>query len=175
MLLPFLLLGGLAAAPPPPQDHRSVPDVVKLFHGQRLAVDPNLSSTLLEGTRGHGLQRSIDGGARWNLLRSFPAMPLNGIGITLVVFDASSGVKGQPTPVIFAGVADPIGNLFWTCDEGKSWKPVLGGPTGMYPMRGQVGPDGWLYLGYLGLDGRHGGAEWALNPRTGAWRAAAAR
>ncbi len=133
-------------------------------------MDPNLPSTILMGTRTRGLQRSTDGGAQWASVRTFPAMPLNGIGITLLAFDERSGVKGQGTPVIFAGVADPFGNLFWTQNGGKSWKPVLGSPTGLYPISARFGPDGWLYLGYVGFDGVHGGAEWALDPRTGAWQ-----
>ena len=169
------VLTAAQAALPPKQQPRPVPDVVKLFRGQRLAVDPNLPSTLVLGTRTRGLQRSTDGAAHWSPVRTFPAMPLNGIGITAVAFDERSGVKGRPTPVIFAGVADPFGNLFWTRDEGRSWKPVAGSPAGLYPVSARFGPDGWLYLGYVGFDGVHGGAQWALNPRTGNWRAIAVR
>lgn len=169
-MVPLLALM-LLLFPPPKPPAQPPPDAVRLFHGQRLAVDPNLPSVVIEGTRTRGLERSVDGGASWSRVRTFPASPLNGIGITLVVFAGASGVAGLPTPVIFAGVADPVGNLFWTRDGGKSWRSVAGGPAGLYPVGGRWGPDGWLYLSYRGMDGIHGGAEWALDPRTGAWRA----
>ncbi len=157
-------VGRPGAAPKPPSA------LEKLFEGQRRAVDPNLPSVVWRGTRERGLERSSDGGGTWLPARSFPALPLNGIGITLVALPRESGVAGQPTPVIFAGVADPIGNLFWSHDEGKSWKPVEGGPVGAYPVSARFGADGWMQLGFIGLDGVHGAVEWGLDPRTGMWR-----
>ncbi len=162
------------AAPAPPRSARASTPQQRLFPGQRLAVDPNQPAIVLLATREHGLQRSTNGGTHWNLVRSFPAMPLNGIGLTVVAFDKASGVQGQPTPVVFVGVAAPIGSLYRSRDGGKSWRPIEGGPVGLYPNKARFGPDGTLYLSCIGMDGVHGGAVWALNPRTGQWRPLAA-
>ena len=180
ILLAFLALGWVLPAQTPPLGRpgrapKPPSALEKLFEGQRRALDANLPSIVLRGTRERGLERSVDGGASWNLVRSFPAMPLNGIGITLVAFAKASGVPGQPTPVIFVGVADPIGNLFWSRDGGKSWKTVLGGPAGVYPVSARFGADGWMELDFVGLDGVHGAVTWGLEPRTGAWRKGADR
>ena len=141
------------------------------FAGGHLAVDPNFPQTRLMATRLHGLWRSADAGASWQQVRTFPAMPLNRIGLSLVLFDKSSGVPGLQTPVIFVGVADPVINLLRSTDAGQTWKPVVGGPVGMYPVRGVFAADGTLHLSYTNWKGRV--AVWTLNPRTGAWRAAA--
>ena len=43
-------------------------------NGERLAVDPNDGRVLFFGSRGAGLWRSEDGGARWTQVKSFPAV-----------------------------------------------------------------------------------------------------
>lgn len=143
------------------------------FAGERLQVDPNQPQTLLLGTREAGLWRSGNAGANWGRVQSFPALPLNDDGLTFVAFDPSSGPKGQPTPVIFVGVNDPIANLLRSDDAGRSWKPVLGGPDGMFPNHGVFAADGTMYLSYSDTPGPNGmthGAVWAYVPRTGQWR-----
>ncbi len=122
------------------------------------------------GTRVHGLARSADGGETWNRVRSFPVLPLNNIGMPFVAFDRSSGVPGQPTPVIFVGVADPVLNLLRSRDAGRTWAQVPGGPLGMFPVRGVFAPDSTLRLNYAGAQGKVNGVVWSLNPRTGAWQ-----
>ncbi len=139
--------------------------------GERAAADPNQGQILLLGTRIHGLWRSADAGASWHRVRTFPALPLNNVGLPFVGFDRRSGVQGQPTPVIFVGVADPVLNLMRSVDGGRSWKPVAGGPIGMFPERGEFETDGTLRLSYATSPGAGGAAaDWALNPRTGEWR-----
>ncbi len=143
------------------------------FAGERLQVDPNQPQTLLLATRETGLWRSGNGGANWGRVQSFPALPLSDDGLTFAAFDASSGPKGQPTPVILVGVNDPIANLLRSDDAGKSWKPVVGGPTGMFPNHGVFAADGTIYLSYGDTPGPNGmthGAVWAYAPRTGKWQ-----
>ena len=143
------------------------------FAGERLQVDPNHPQTLFLGTRLNGLWRSVDSGITWNRLRRFPAMPFNKDGLTFVALDTSSGQRGQPTPVILVGVADPVINLLRSEDGGESWKPVVGGPRGMFPNHGVFSADGTLYLSYTDRPGPNGignGAVWAFSPRTNKWR-----
>lgn len=143
------------------------------FAGERLQVDPNHPQTLFLGTRTDGLWRSADSGLNWNRVRTFTGLPLNHDGLTFVTFDKSSGQPGQPTPVIFVGVADPVINLLRSDDGGKTWKSVVGGPMGMFPNHGVFSSDGKFYLSYSDAPGPNGmgnGAVWALSPRTGNWR-----
>ncbi len=143
------------------------------FSGERLAVDPNHGGTLLLGTPSQGLWRSADSGATWRPVREFPALPLNNIGLTFVAFDRASGPRGRPTPVILVGVSAPFFNLLRSDNAGRSWKPVLGGPAGIFPNHGVFAPDGTLYLSYsdsLPPSPVHAGGLWAYTPRTGRWR-----
>ena len=88
-----------------------------------------------------------------------------------MAFDKRSGQPGQPTPVIFVGVADPVLNLLRSSDAGKTWKPVGGGPVGVFPTEGVFAADGTLHLSYGDAPGSKGhGAVWELTPQTGKWR-----
>ncbi len=143
------------------------------YGGERLAVDPNSGQVLMLATRRNGLWRSGDSGASWHQVREFPALPLNDVGLLFVAFDRGSGPKGRSTPVILVGVSDPVVNLLRSDDAGRSWKPVVGGPLGMFPRYGVFGTDGTLYLSYSDSPlpgGIHNGAVWAYAPRTRAWR-----
>src|SRR5271157_1874770 len=90
-------------------------------NGERLAVDPNDGNVLYLGTRQAGLWKSTDAGASWNKVESFPditeppdtkpsgnfweAMARRGVGIVFVIFDATSGHKGEPSSTIYAGAS----------------------------------------------------------------------
>ena len=140
--------------------------------GERLQVDPNDGRILFLGTRLNGLWHSVDSGATWLPVREFPGIPLNTTGLTFVAFDRASGVKGRPTPVLLVGVSDPVENLLRSDDAGRSWKPVVGGPLGVFPNHGAFSADGTLYLSYgdsPGPNGMKNGAVWAYVPRTGQW------
>ncbi len=141
--------------------------------GERLQVDPNHSQTLLLATRLDGLWRSDDSGVRWSRVSSFSSLSFSDDGLTFVAFDKSSGRPGQPTPVIFVGVADPVMNLQRSQDGGRSWQPVNGGPRGMFPNHGVFGPEGTLYLSYADAPGPNGvtnGAVAAFRPQANQWR-----
>jgi xyloglucan-specific exo-beta-1,4-glucanase len=71
--------------------------------GERLAIDPNLTSILYFGSRKGGLLKSADSGATWEKVASFTAGDNDkGIGIPVIRFDKASGAKGKATPIIYA-------------------------------------------------------------------------
>ena len=75
-------------------------------NGERLAVDPNQTKVLFFGSRRNGLWKSEDAAVTWKKVESFPIKEDQaGLGIPFVVFDAKSGQKGKPTPVIYAGIS----------------------------------------------------------------------
>lgn len=90
-------------------------------NGERLAIDPNLTSILYFGSRKNGLWKSTDSGASWDKVGGFSASDSgNGVGIPIVVFDKASGAKGKPTPTIYAGVANKDGSLYRSTDAGAT-------------------------------------------------------
>ena len=142
--------------------------------GERLAIDPNRTSTLLFGSRHDGLWRSDDSGRSWRKVASFPWPGLGSpaprsthAGISFVVFDPRS-------QTIFAGVADPAAqHLFRSTDGGETWSAVPGGPSAnMLPVKAAIDPAGTLYIDYctgIGPNGIAGGSVWKLDTRGGAW------
>jgi len=137
--------------------------------GERLAVDPNLTSILFFGSRKAGLWKSTDAGATWAQVSSLPAPNDEpGIGIPLVVFEKSSGTKGKPTPNVFAAVADNKGSLYRSTDAGATWKLVPKQPTGVMASHAEFDSTGELYVSYQNGPGPNDvttGAVWKLDPK----------
>ncbi|HEX8668702.1 MAG TPA: hypothetical protein VF727_10065, partial [Allosphingosinicella sp.] len=105
--------------------------------GERLAIDPNRTSTLYFGSRHDGLQRSDDSGRTWRKVGTFPHKGLGApagrrethAGISFVLFDPRSGRPGAGSGIIYAAVADPA-------------DPSTGPPTAAGPgRRCPAGPD----------------------------------
>lgn len=149
--------------------------------GERLAVDPNTTSTLYFGSRHDGLFRSADRGATWKKVESFPhtGLGLPGhrepthAGIAFVVFDPASG-NGDHSQTIYAGVADPgKKHLYRTRDGGRSWMAVKGGPPAdLLPVKAELDGNGMLYIAYcngIGPNGVTDGAVYKLDTRTDTW------
>ena len=146
--------------------------------GERLAIDPNLTSSLYFGSRHDGLQRSNDSGRTWSRVDSFPVHGLGlpevrrrtNAGLSFVVFDPRSGHRGVGSRTVFVGVADPgPEHLFLTHDGGKTWSAVGGQPRAD-PLSVQAALDlrGMLYVTYcngVGPTGVTDGAVFA--PRGG--------
>jgi hypothetical protein len=140
------------------------------YAGERLAVDPNLPTTLYFGSRLNGLWSSVDRGLTWTQSTSFPVTATtSGVGIVFVDFVPSSGTSGSATPAIYVGVSDTgtsstgYASLYRSTDAGKTWSAVPSQPTGLYPSHGALGPDGALYLSYgngTGPNGVTSGAVW---------------
>jgi hypothetical protein len=110
--------------------------------GERMAVDPNLGSILFYGTRNQGLYKSVNYGASWSQVTSFPVTTTaNTVGIVFVQFIASSGTPGSATPTLFAGVSRTGNNLYRSTDGGTNWSLVANvGPSTQMPHH--AAPDG---------------------------------
>ena len=120
--------------------------------GERLVVDPNLSSVVYFGSRLNGLWRSVDTGATWQQVTSLPVTGgASGAGIVFEIFVKSSSTSGTATKTIYAGVSatgtgsDPA-SLYVSNDAGATWSAVPGAPTGLYVNHGLQGADGNLYF-----------------------------
>jgi hypothetical protein len=147
------------------------------WNGERLAVDPNDGKVLFFGSRRDGLWKSADRAITWTRVQSFPHIPTGpdapSCGIVTLLFDATSGHPGAPTPVLYAAVSTTvIASLYRSADAGAHWQAVPGQPTGLMPGHLIRAADGILYLTYNSAPGPnniHDGALWKYQPATGAW------
>ncbi len=117
--------------------------------GERFGVDPNLGSTIFYGTRENGLWKSVNYGANWAKVASFPvSSTANGVGLAFVEFIQSSGTPGSATPVIWAGVSQAGTNLFRSTDGGVTWSGLAtnGVPTNCMPLRAAQDGLGNMYV-----------------------------
>ncbi|MEO7932619.1 MAG: carbohydrate-binding protein [Chthoniobacterales bacterium] len=141
--------------------------------GERLAVDPNLSSRLFLGTRNNGLWKSDDFGKTWQQDAAFPVKEkTDGAGVGFVLFDAKSGNRGTASSTIYVSVATTKTSLYRSTDAGASWQEIAGQTAGLMPHHGVLAPDGTLYLTYSDKPGPNGvtnGAVWKLDTTTGQW------
>jgi photosystem II stability/assembly factor-like uncharacterized protein len=146
--------------------------------GEKLAVDPNLGSILYFGSRKAGLWKSLDSGATWSHVDSFPIQAKvsgvgAGTGITFVLFDKSSGVKGSATRSIYVGAAVPGAGLYRSQDAGATWQLVPGEPKGLFPAHAVNNPGVAIYLAYVdnvGPNDVHDGAIVRFNPADSKWK-----
>lgn len=152
--------------------------------GERLAIDPNHTSTLVFGSRHDGLQQSDDSGATWHKVAGFPlaglGRPAAGwrtpthAGIAWVLFDPASGIPGGRSRSLFAGSADPgATHIFGSTDGGVTWRPVPGGPTpDLLPTKAALDGQGRLFVAFdngIGPNGITRGAVWRLDTHGGGW------
>lgn len=142
--------------------------------GERLAVDPADGSKLWFGSRNAGLWRSTDWGATWSKVSTFPdGASGNNIGLVFVAFDNTGGADGSAPETIYVGASDPKVGLYVSKDDGATWQPVSGQPTGLLPNHGVFSAsDGVLYLTYgdqPGPNNMNRGAVWKYDTRAGAW------
>ncbi|MGB8601858.1 MAG: hypothetical protein WCD42_06645, partial [Rhizomicrobium sp.] len=118
-------------------------------------------------------------GAHWSQVTSFPHKGLGAPadwrshgGVSFVILDPV-GKKGQPSQVIYAGVADPAAHhLYRSTDAGKNWSVVAGEPNAsLLPGQAKL-IGGVLYITYADAKGPYGaskGAVYSFNTKTGAW------
>jgi photosystem II stability/assembly factor-like uncharacterized protein len=146
------------------------------FNGERLAVDPHDGKVLFFGSRRDGLWRSPDGGATWNPVPGFPALPPENpapigrrrsgdraVGIVCVLFDDRS---------VYAAVSTLGTNLFRSDDGGVHWAAVPGQPVGLRPNHLVCASDGICYLSYgrePGPEAMSAGAVWKFDPGKNFW------
>jgi hypothetical protein len=168
--------------------------------GDRIAVDPNLPSTVYFGTRLNGLQISTDSGNTWTQmsgLRVVSSVPIDtkggttSTGVVSVLPIQSSGSSGSATPVVYAAVGGTGVNgnsqaLYVTTDGGSTastWTAVAGQPsfasaaTPLAPMQAKLGPNGSIYIIYGDAAGPDSGSVaqlWEFTPgpkwTSGTWK-----
>ena len=126
--------------------------------GERLAIDPNLPSTMFYGTQSNGLWKSVNSGATWTQVTSFPiTTTTDGCGTVFEQFVASSGSPGSATPTIFAGVSQTGNNLYESTNGGTTWSPVTtGAASTLMPMRSAQDGLGNLYITFCDQPGPNG-------------------
>lgn len=152
--------------------------------GERLQVDPNKGSILFYGTSNennqastNGLWTSTDSGSTWSKVSGFTALSNDGTGagVAFLAFYKPSGTTGSATKILFAGVSTGTASstLYKSADGGATWAPVAGGPAGLMPQRGLIGPDGSLYITYgnaIGPNGMTAGQVWKYSIGLGTWQ-----
>jgi hypothetical protein len=128
--------------------------------GERLVDDPVNYLHLYLGTRLNGLQESLDGGYTWNQVANFPVTGPSGdpedpeVGIVFEDFIAENGKAANGnSKTVYIGVSSPgtglYSSLYVSNDAGKSFAPVPGQPTGMYPNATSFDPGNKiLYITY---------------------------
>ena len=127
--------------------------------GERFGVDPNLGSTIFYGTREDGLWKSVNYGANWAKVNSFPVNTTpNGVGLSFVEFIQSSGTPGNATPVMWVGVSQTGTNLFRSTDGGVTWTGIAtnGVPTNCMPLRAAQDGLGNMYITFCDAAGPGG-------------------
>jgi len=143
--------------------------------GERLAVDPNLTSKLYFGSRWQGLWVSANSASSWSQVTAFPASGDSGYGIGWVVFDPH-GASGSASATVYVGVlamSSGNSNVYRSTNGGTSWTLVPGGPSNMVTPHASLGTDGNLWVVYD--NGGYGpgsvtfGQIWKLNTGTLAW------
>jgi len=141
------------------------------FSGERLAVVPWSPNVLYLGTNVNGLWRSTDYGSTWAQVASFPvtgATNNDKAGVIFVMFGPK--IKGNPT--IYAGVSDPAAGLYQSADNGATWQPVPGQPTGVVPTNAAISGNGKLYVTYsnqAGPNAAGNGQVWKYAIRQNLW------
>lgn len=144
--------------------------------GERLMVDPNDGTRLLFGTRHHGLWESRDRGVSWSQVGSFPVKErTNGVGLSFVLIDGSSGSTGGGSKVIYVAVQHAeTPAIYRSLDGGATWAVIENPLAGkLLPQHGKLTADGkQLYVTYGNAAGPNGigdGALLRLDTASGQW------
>jgi len=146
--------------------------------GEKLVVDPNMGSVLFCGSRSNGLFKSTNSGASWSRVTTLDIKSTtNGNGISLVVFDPSTGSAGYATQTLIVGVSQTGQNLYRSDDGGATFLAIPGAPTTMMPNRAVISSDRNLYITYANGAGSYGtidepmeqGRIWKYNLASGSW------
>jgi xyloglucan-specific exo-beta-1,4-glucanase len=141
--------------------------------GEKLAVDPNLGSTLYCGSRANGLFKSTDSASTWTRVSSLniTTTPSEN-GISFVIFDPTSGSIGSETKTILVGVSRTGENFYRTNDGGATFTAVANAPSSLLPHRAVLASDSNLYITYTDKAGPwdiNSGQLWKYHLTTGVW------
>jgi hypothetical protein len=158
--------------------------------GERLAIDPQQTSTLYFGSRNDGLLVSRDAARSWLPVDTFPVLGARDLGLSFVLIDPRGGSSGQPSPTMYVGVArlaeddvaeivadgndarNPPAALYRSRDAGESWEPVPNQPTALMPHHAALDAAGHLYLSYSDRPGPNDirrGAVYRFDTATDEW------
>ncbi len=143
--------------------------------GERLAVDPNLTSKLYFASRWQGLWVSANSAASWTQVGSFPVLGDTGYGLSWVIFDPH-GTSGSASATIYVGVlsmSSGNSNIYRSTNSGGSWTLISGGPSNMVTPHASLGTDSNLWIVYdsggYGPNSVSTGQVWKLNTGTLGW------
>lgn len=149
-------------------------------NGERMMVDPNFGNILYLGTRHAGLWKSIDSGASWRKIESFPVTEKDsdidnwkrkGCGVNLIVYDPNE--KRQNSSTVYVGVSVMNqANLFCSKDGGITWQAVAGQPVWYRPTHAVLASNGVMYITYGSSPGPSrmiNGAVWKYELKSGIW------
>ncbi len=110
------------------------------------------------GTNVNGLWVSTDSATPGTKSRSFPvtgAVNNDLAGVIFVLFGPK--LQGQTLiQTIYVGVSDPTTGLYQSTDNGASWQPIAGQPTGDVPTNAALSTNGNLYVTYSNQSGPNG-------------------
>ena len=141
--------------------------------GERLTVDPNRGNILFFASRHNGLWKSVDFGATWQQVKSFPITArTNGVGCAWFLFDGRSAKRGQPTQTLYAGLSSTRSAIWRSVDGGATWKSLPGAPSDTFPHHGVLDARGVLYTTYGNGPGPNGvtdGAVWKFDTKSERW------
>jgi hypothetical protein len=148
------------------------------YSGERLAVNPAAPNVVYFGSRENGLWVSEDHARTWTQVGTFPVTGpvLNGEGLSDGVIFVKFGPPqlGSPYPTIYAGVSAQTNNLLSSIDNGVTWQPLTGSPTGITPTNAALSADGNFYVTYSDLPGPNSvgaghGRVYKFNTSTSVW------
>lgn len=152
--------------------------------GERLVVDPHKNNILYLGApSGNGLWKSVDFGATWSKVTSFPNpgtyVQVPGdvyqgdiAGIGWIVVDPNVGTAGTASPNIYVGVIDKPTSIYRSTDGGATWSALAGQPLNFFPHHATIASNGTMYVTYSDTQGPYDGGKgdvWKFNTATGAW------
>jgi hypothetical protein len=128
-------------------------------HGERLAVHPSNSNTVLFGSRTQGLWRSVNGGLDWTQIAGVPVGGLvsgKPVGVGPVVFDAANPGRAYLSVATVGTFRSDDSGLSWS-QIGTDWAQDLVISQGtVYICRAGLGvrrytpSSGWLAVNPLG-------------------------
>jgi len=137
--------------------------------GERLQVDPNNSNILWFGSIRDGLQKGVRSSEAWTWTQvPSTSVPFGTVakgdkpGVTFVACDKNGG-----STIVYAGVFDSVGDTggIYMSKDGTNWSKATGVSI-TKPMRGQVAPNGTLYVTENGTVAKmaRGGELQAITP-----------
>ena len=145
------------------------------LYGERLAVDPNNPGIVWFGSTQQGLYKGVKSGSTWTWTQiASTSVPFGAVasttsgkaGVTFVACDSNGGAT-----IVYAGVFDnttsATGGVYRSTDGGATWAKVSGVTVGT-PARGQIAPDGSLYVTSGNVVARlpRGGSLAAITPNS---------